>query len=216
MDLSRGMVSRLSGSASASSRSCPGPGSIWCCITGSSHPKASWRREVVARAEREADAVEPRRLPARAGAEHEDAEQPRARPKYRAWADLMRWTFETDVLCCPRCGRQMTVLATIDDPAVIHRILTHLGLSLDTGDPLPAHADLPSREHSRRISSCDATLGREPRPSHARAAVFTDAVASGSANALPLDAPRSAISAPRGARGLGARSALGRQVNFRG
>jgi hypothetical protein len=34
----------------------------------------------------------------------------------------------------------MVVLATIDDPAVIRRILTHLGLSADTGDPLPARA----------------------------------------------------------------------------
>jgi len=31
----------------------------------------------------------------------------------------------------------MILLATIEDPAVIRRILTHLGLSLDTGDPLP-------------------------------------------------------------------------------
>jgi hypothetical protein len=29
----------------------------------------------------------------------------------------------------------MVVLATIDDPTVIHRILTHLGLAMDTGDP---------------------------------------------------------------------------------
>jgi len=29
---------------------------------------------------------------------------------------------------CPRCGGRMVVLATIEDPAVIRRILTHLGL----------------------------------------------------------------------------------------
>jgi hypothetical protein len=48
----------------------------------------------------------------------------------------MRRAFDTDVLACPRCGGRMILLATIEDPAVIHRILTHLGLSLDTGDPL--------------------------------------------------------------------------------
>ncbi len=106
-------------------------------------PNAPWRREVVARAEPETDAVDAIRLAAPADDEHEDTERHRARPKYRAWADLMRRTFETDVLCCPRCGGRMTVLATIDDPAVIRRILMHLGLSLDTGDPLPAARGSP-------------------------------------------------------------------------
>ncbi len=32
----------------------------------------------------------------------------------------------------------MTVLATIEDPAVIRRILTHLGLSMEAGEALPA------------------------------------------------------------------------------
>jgi hypothetical protein len=34
----------------------------------------------------------------------------------------------------------MVVVATIDDPAVIRRILTHLGLSTAAGDALPARA----------------------------------------------------------------------------
>ena len=61
-----------------------------------------------------------------------------ARPKYRAWADLMRRAFEADVLASPKCGGRMTVLATIEDPAVIQRILTHLGLSMDAGEAFPA------------------------------------------------------------------------------
>ena len=39
-----------------------------------------------------------------------------------ARAELMRRAFDTE------------------DPAVIHRILTHLGLSTETGEPLPARA----------------------------------------------------------------------------
>jgi hypothetical protein len=50
----------------------------------------------------------------------------------------MRRAFEADVLACPRCGGRMLVLATIDDPAVIHRILTHLGLSMEPGEPVPS------------------------------------------------------------------------------
>ena len=52
----------------------------------------------------------------------------------------MRRAFAADVLACPRCGGRMVVLATIDDPAVIRRILTHLGLPLDPGEPAPGRA----------------------------------------------------------------------------
>ena len=66
--------------------------------------------------------------------------QPTVRPRYRSWAELMRRAFDTDVLACPRCGGRMILLATIEDPAVIARILTHLGLSLDPGEPAPGRA----------------------------------------------------------------------------
>jgi hypothetical protein len=106
-------------------------------------PNAPWRREVVARAEPEEDTLDSGPPATPADEEHEDAQPQRARPKYRAWADLMRRAFETDVLACPRCGERMVVLATIVDPAVIHRILTHLGLASNTGDPLPVARGSP-------------------------------------------------------------------------
>jgi len=40
-------------------------------------------------------------------------------------------------------GRML--LATIDDPTVIRRILTHLGLSLDNGDPSPGRGGMSCR-----------------------------------------------------------------------
>ena len=70
----------------------------------------------------------------------EVATQHRVRPRYRSWAELMRRAFEADVLACPRCGGRMVVLATIDDPAVIQRILTHLGLSTEPGEPTAGRA----------------------------------------------------------------------------
>ena len=106
-------------------------------------PNAPWRREVVARAESEASAVEPCPRSPPADEERAEAKPDRARPKYRAWADLMRRAFEADVLSCPRCGGRMTVLATIEDPAVIQRILTHLGLSVEAGGALPATRGSP-------------------------------------------------------------------------
>jgi hypothetical protein len=59
-------------------------------------------------------------------------------PRYRAWADLMRRAFELDVLACPRCGGRMRLIATIEDPRVIRRILTHLGLPTEGPDPCPS------------------------------------------------------------------------------
>ena len=49
------------------------------------------------------------------------------------WADLLHRVFAVDVLACPRCGGRMRILATIDDPRVVRRILAHLGLISDAG-----------------------------------------------------------------------------------
>ena len=42
--------------------------------------------------------------------------------------DVNSRAFDLDVLRCPRCAGRMELIATIDDPAVIHRILADLGL----------------------------------------------------------------------------------------
>jgi hypothetical protein len=44
---------------------------------------------------------------------------------------------DLDVLRCPRCAGRMQLIATIDDPAVIQRILAHLGLPGAQEDPRP-------------------------------------------------------------------------------
>ena len=101
-------------------------------------PNAPWRRAVVAREEA---ASTPDACPNPADDPlTDDATPGRARPMYRAWAELMRRAFESDVLACPRCGGRMIVLATIDDPAVIRRILTHLGLSMAAEEVLRGRA----------------------------------------------------------------------------
>jgi hypothetical protein len=62
-----------------------------------------------------------------------------------AWAKLIRKVYEVDPLECPWCGAQMRVIALIEDPAVIERILTWLGLwePRQPGGPSPP-ADPPS------------------------------------------------------------------------
>jgi hypothetical protein len=54
----------------------------------------------------------------------------------------MRHTFGVDVLACARCGGRMRVVATIEDPVVIRRILTHLGLPTEASAPRPRPSDL--------------------------------------------------------------------------
>ena len=44
------------------------------------------------------------------------------------WAELMGRVFGIDVLRCPECSGQCRVIACIDDPDVIRKILRHLGL----------------------------------------------------------------------------------------
>ncbi len=60
-----------------------------------------------------------------------------SRPRYWAWADLMRRAFDLDVLACPRCGGRMRLIATIEDPRVIRQILAHLGLLTEVPHPRP-------------------------------------------------------------------------------
>jgi hypothetical protein len=44
----------------------------------------------------------------------------------RRWAELIRLVYEVDPMVCPHCGGQMRVIALIQEPAVIDKILRHL------------------------------------------------------------------------------------------
>jgi hypothetical protein len=62
------------------------------------------------------------------------------RARGQRWADLMRRTFEFDVLACPRCGSRLRLIALIEEAAVIGRILRHLDLPTDLPVARPARA----------------------------------------------------------------------------
>ncbi len=68
-----------------------------------------------------------------------DAAACRHRRNY-LWAELMRRSLGLDVLACPRCGGRLTLIALIEDPAVIERILRHLGLPTELPEARPARA----------------------------------------------------------------------------
>ena len=52
----------------------------------------------------------------------------------------MRRSLGLDVLACPQCGGRLTLIALIEDPAVIVRILGHLELPADIPEAQPARA----------------------------------------------------------------------------
>ena len=49
-------------------------------------------------------------------------------PARMSWARLLKRVFDIDVERCPHCGGDLKIIAAIEEPAVIVRILTHLGL----------------------------------------------------------------------------------------
>ena len=55
--------------------------------------------------------------------EHEPRRIPSAK-----WRELIKKVWEADPLLCPKCSREMRIVALIDDREVIERILRHLGL----------------------------------------------------------------------------------------
>ncbi len=55
-----------------------------------------------------------------------------------SWARLLKRVFDIDVEQCPRCGGDLKFIAAIEEPAVIERILTHLGLSAQPPPRTPA------------------------------------------------------------------------------
>ena len=61
--------------------------------------------------------------------------------KNSAWARFIQKVYEVDPLECPRCSARMRVISFITDPAVVRRILEHLGLWLANARPVPrAHS----------------------------------------------------------------------------
>jgi len=55
-----------------------------------------------------------------------------------SWARLLKRVFDIDIEHCPQCGGSLKIIAAIEAPAVIERILTHLGLAAQPPPRTPA------------------------------------------------------------------------------
>ena len=73
-----------------------------------------------------------------------ESESPARQAAKAAWAKLIRKVYEVDPLLCPKCGAPMRVIALIQDPTVIERILSWLGL----WEPLGVSAPPPPAERA--------------------------------------------------------------------
>ena len=61
-----------------------------------------------------------------------------------SWARLLKRVFGIDIETCHLCGGKMSIIAAIEDPPVIKKILDHLGLPSRQPMPWPARGP-PSR-----------------------------------------------------------------------
>jgi hypothetical protein len=91
-------------------------------------PASTWRSRVA-----------PRTAPAEAAPEAGKAEAPKRPGTYRPWAELLKRTFDVDVLVCPTCRGRMRLVAMVTDPKSIARFLAGIG----------ELAEVPSRSPSR-------------------------------------------------------------------
>ena len=70
------------------------------------------------------------------------AEEPSANPRAAmTWAQRLKRVFKNDLETCETCGGWMKVIAVIEDPAVIKRLLAHLEHCQGTGQ----HPEHPPR-----------------------------------------------------------------------
>jgi len=98
-------------------------------------------------------------------------------PARLSWARLLKRVFDIDIVQCSQCGGTLKIIAAIEDPTVILKILTQLGLparapprsptrSFDRFQmPDPARDPLPPRFHSP--SRQPPLAGTRPRSQNA-------------------------------------------------
>ena len=65
------------------------------------------------------------------------------RQRAMSWSQRLKRVFEIDIETCQQCGGKLRVIASIEQPAVIERILEHLRHTAEPVDP--AHSSHPSR-----------------------------------------------------------------------
>ncbi|HPI40751.1 MAG TPA: transposase, partial [Pseudobdellovibrionaceae bacterium] len=92
-------------------------------------PNYKYRKQIVPQQKIEPDLkiVEPDSEPDPL-AEAKSKEKQNAKKRMK-WAQLLKRVFNIDIETCTRCGGKVKIIAAIEDPAVIKKILDHLGIN---------------------------------------------------------------------------------------
>jgi hypothetical protein len=98
-------------------------------------PRACWRSRVVVYGR---PVPEPTASTAPLAADPDGTGVKTASPPAWTWSALMHRAFGIDALACPQCGGRLRLIATLHDPAVIRKILEHLGRAPSGPSPGPA------------------------------------------------------------------------------
>ena len=64
----------------------------------------------------------------------EEQDDPKPKSYSMTWAQRLKRVFAIDIEKCEKCGGPVRIIASIEDPDVIQKILKHLGLD-QPGDP---------------------------------------------------------------------------------
>ena len=63
------------------------------------------------------------------------------------WARLLARVFNIDVETCSKCGGKIKIIAAIEDPKVIRKILEHMGLATKPPPLYPARGPPKAQHH---------------------------------------------------------------------
>ena len=110
------------------------------------------------------------------------------------WARLRKRAFDIDMENCPNCGGTLKIIAAIEGPPVILRVLTHLGLPtharlapphaesiyskrLESRNRLPTQVDHAARFEFERVPQRGTNqalpTAASPEPGECKTAIFT-------------------------------------------
>ncbi len=76
-----------------------------------------------------------------------DSDKPPASFKRIAWAQLLKRVFNIDVTVCSHCKGKVKIIAAIEDPKVIKKILNHMGLPSSAPRLAPARGPPASDQY---------------------------------------------------------------------
>ncbi len=78
-----------------------------------------------------------------------------------SWARLLKRVFDIDIEHCPHCGGNMKIIAAIENPSVIAKLLSHLGLPTRAPPRAPARSFAffePATAPRQLLLHCSTTL----------------------------------------------------------